>query len=205
MPQSQPNKNLTIDNSLSVAIAVRRIKMLSFFIDEQNIPLEAIFQIDFGQTIQFNIENSLLFFNLRVYYTLANLKPERIVLDSMIQNIFELANIQNHVENENQLRLPNETIVSLVSLSIGHARSLISHYAGGTIFQDTLIPVVNPVAAAIAFFPERNFQEPKDLGKELTETVNETFKKPKLKKEEISVMESIQLTGSSSSKKTQKT
>jgi hypothetical protein len=134
------------------SIIVKRIKALSFFINEFDIPKDVLFKVDFNQQFRINAPSDLIFIDLKVWYSIpTDDNQNRIVLDCVVQNVFEVTNL-NIFKKDGHVILPNEILVSLVGLAITHTRAVVAINTSGTVFQDTLIPVVNPIEATKAFF-----------------------------------------------------
>lgn len=140
-------------STLLLPFSVKRIKILSFTINEQGVPPNTEFVMNFQQITQFNIDSNLLFFTLTVF---SNIDGENIinpVLKLEVQNVFEIPNLKDYIKNGTEVKLPANNLLSIVSLSITHARALLSDRTAGTIFQDSLLPIVNPIDATNTFFP----------------------------------------------------
>jgi hypothetical protein len=141
------------DDLLGTALTVKRIKILSFFIDENDIPEKVLFKVDFNQQFVVDVKSKLVFTILKVWYSIPTGENDnRIVLDCRVQNIFEIANIDDYLLPDGKVLFPNEVLINITSMSITHTRAVLAIQTSGTIFGDTLVPVVNPVDATMAFF-----------------------------------------------------
>jgi hypothetical protein len=135
------------------SITVRRIKVLSFSMDEINIAEDALFKVDFNQQFSFNLEDNLAFTVLKVWYSVPMTENDpRIVLECQTQNIFQVPNMKDFVKPDGTVLFPNDVLINITSMSITHSRAAIALQTAGSVFGDTLIPVVNPVEATMAFF-----------------------------------------------------
>lgn len=68
-----------------------------------------------------------------------------ILMKIKTSNVFlflELANY--HKPDTNEFNIPDNVMVTFLSLSISHSRALLSKNAMGTKFADLIIPIVNP-------------------------------------------------------------
>ncbi|MEO6978427.1 MAG: hypothetical protein ABI113_08610 [Mucilaginibacter sp.] len=136
-------------------INVKRIKSRYFSIDEFNIANDAVFKVEFSHVLMIDSVANLIFFDLKVWYSIPqNENQNRVVLDCLVQNIFEVANIKSFKQDDGMIKLPNEILINIVSMAITHTRAVVAINTAGTVFQDTLIPVVDPVEATMAFFKE---------------------------------------------------
>lgn len=137
------------------SINVKRIKSRYFSIDEFNIANDAIFKVEFSHVLMVDSAANLIFFDLKVWYSIPqNNTQNRVVLDCLVQNIFEVANIESFKQDDGKIKLPNEILINIVSMAITHTRAVVAINTAGTVFQDTLIPVVDPIEATMAFFKE---------------------------------------------------
>lgn len=139
------------------SFSVKRIKTVNFFLDESGLPTDALYRVDFKHQFHANSSADLVALELEVIFTLDNKEDNsknKIVLDCTVQNVFEIQGLSNFIEGTNNVRLPNETIISFVSLSVSHTRAIMAMLTAGTFFQENLLPIINPVEMAKAFFPE---------------------------------------------------
>jgi hypothetical protein len=136
-------------------INVKRIKSRYFSIDEFNIANDAIFKVEFSHVLKVDSIANLIFFDLKVWYSIPeNGNQNRVVLECLVQNIFEVANIKSFKQGDGKVNLPDEILINIVSMAITHTRAVVAINTAGTVFQDTLIPVVDPVEATKAFFKD---------------------------------------------------
>ncbi len=134
-------------------LTIKRIKEQSFFIDEilLNAPFRDL-RIEFGQQLGFVPGDNLVGFTLRIFYFYPN-APQTIVAEIRVQNIFEIPSLKKFVVNEHEIKLPKETITSIVGASISHATALLAKNLSGTILQETLPGLTDPKEVAHYFFP----------------------------------------------------
>jgi hypothetical protein len=145
-------------------ISVKRIKCRYFFIDEFNVPLETIFKVEFNHNLMVDAKSDLIFFDLKAWYSLPNQdNSNRIVMECVVQNIFEVSNLSAFIQPAGNVLLPNRLLITLTGMVITHSRAVIALNTAGTPFQDTLLPVVDPVEATKAFFKNiPNVESPVD-------------------------------------------
>ncbi len=137
------------------AFTIKRIKEFSFLIDESLFELDRPVKIQFQHHTGFHPDKNLVDLTIRAYYSYdTSVPPSHMLIDFHVQNIFEIPNlIQYQLKDSTEVILPENLIVSLVSISISHLRALMAKNVAGTRYQDNIIPVVNPVEVATAFFP----------------------------------------------------
>jgi hypothetical protein len=136
-------------------INVKKIKTISLFLDEYNIPQDVIFKIDFNRTYNIDVTQNLVALNLGVTYSIPNGESSnRKVLECFIHNLFEVENIKAFVDEHGVVKLPLDMLSSLVGLSISQSRAVLSIHTAGTAFGETLIPVINPIEFTKKLFDE---------------------------------------------------
>jgi hypothetical protein len=60
-------------------------------------------------------------------------------------NVFLFSELPNfHKSDSNEFNIPDNVLVTFLSLSISHSRALLAKNALGTKFADLYIPIVNP-------------------------------------------------------------
>lgn len=137
-----------------VEIQISRIKQYSFTINEgiykQNSTLDV--RIDTKHSI--DIDKSLMDITLRILFKYPDL--EDYCIQSEISNIFFVKDLLKYaVEGEENLAIPSKALVTMMSLSISHARALISSSVGGSLYNGIILPLVNPEEVAKQHFGER--------------------------------------------------
>ena len=81
-----------------------------------------------------------------------------IFMSSRISNLFFVPTL-NKYENPqtpNIYKLPDQMLVIILSISITHARALISRNAVGTKFADIYLPIINPTEFTHNLFKDVN-------------------------------------------------
>lgn len=133
--------------------AILRIKDLKFNVNEHFfIPNKSV-QINLLQTLGFNAPSETVNLTLDAFMHYTDGKPEETVIEISVQNLFKIENLSAFITDNNQLKLPPEAIITLTSLSISHTRALLAKNTSGTAFQDTLLPIMNPVEVAQSLSP----------------------------------------------------
>jgi hypothetical protein len=146
-------------------VKVKRIKEISFSINELLLddPSKTI-SMDMGQEFGFVLEDNLIGLTLRMFYHYPN-DLQNILAEINVQNIFEIENLKQFLINEAEIKLPEETITTIVGESIAHLRALLAKNLFGTALQEKLPALVNPRKVARYFYPQ--MFEPETSIKEL--------------------------------------
>lgn len=138
--------------SKEISIAIKRIKVLSFAINETAIKQDsALLKADIEQNLGFAIDKDLVEFKIRVYYHYHEEIP--IVADITVQNIFEIPNLVQYLAKDTFIILPEKAIITIVGESLSHTRALLSQYLLGTSLQASIMSIINPVDVAKHYFP----------------------------------------------------
>lgn len=152
-------------SSVSMGIAVRRIKEFSFYINEglfahkQTENNSSLLQVEFALRLAFTPETNLVFLTIRAYYHFPGASPDEIIADITVQNVFELPDLKRFQVAASEIILPTNVIITLVGLSISHTRAMMAKNLAGTPMQENLLAIVDPIAVARHFFPKM-FEQP---------------------------------------------
>lgn len=141
-----------IESSVYTGFVVNRIKDIYFSINEDLLTNLKERQIKFevGQTLGTNEERKLI--NLTIRTSIVLVDTNEIIADIKVQNIFFIKELDQYI-NSNKLKIPSDTIVSMVSVGIAHTRALFAKNLAGTPLERNILPVVNPLTLAQEFFP----------------------------------------------------
>lgn len=141
-----------IQSSIYSAFVVNRIKELYFSLNEDLLidfkPNKITFEI--GESLGANIEHNLLNLTLRAFIRYSD--SEEVIADIKVQNVFVLPELDKFI-SKSILKLPTDTIVSMVSVSIAHTRALLAKNLAGTPLEKAIIPIVNPLTLSQELFP----------------------------------------------------
>lgn len=137
------------------AYQIKRIKCISFKINE-DIPFQTNppLMINLSYLIKFNKEKSYIDFVLGINYAYDNVTEKCLQFD--IQNRFSIDNINQYINTDDDtvINLPTNALVSMLSLSVTHARAIIGQHIEGTIYSEGLMPITNTFDLAKQFFGE---------------------------------------------------
>jgi hypothetical protein len=143
----------------NVLVSVRRIKEVSFSINEslyaQQLPVnpDIPLKIEIAFNLSFTIETNLVFLVARVFYHFPDSPPQDILTEIQVQNVFEINELSRFQVSGGEIKLPPNTIVTLVALSISHTRALLAKNISGTLLQENVMSIIDPVVLAQHFFP----------------------------------------------------
>lgn len=134
-------------------IAIKKVKMLSFGIDESNeLPAIEDIDIQIEQNLSFSTKDDTLVLLLNINFS--SKSTERIWMNGTVQNVFTIKDLRRIVDPKNPdlLNIPDNMLSTLLSISISHSRALMAQNAMGTAFQDIYVPLVNPEQVAKELF-----------------------------------------------------
>lgn len=164
------------------AFGIKRIKEFSFLVNESLFDLNKDVRIKFQHQTRFIEDRNLIDLTLRVYYTYdVKIPPESLLVDFHVQNLFEVMNLNQYKSDSNEFILPQNLIIAMLGVAISHLRALMAHNVAGTSFQDNIIPIVNPVDVAQAFYPNMFKNVTSNNFKESIKT-EDGFKRERIKK-----------------------
>jgi hypothetical protein len=146
-------------------LSVRRIKEFAFFINEQLFAQKQgesnnqVLQVDFSLHLSFTPETNLVFLLVRIYYQFPGALPGEVLSDITVQNVFELEDLKRFQVAPSEIILPSAVISTIVGLSLSHTRALMARNLSGTMMQENVMALVDPVTVTRHFFP-RMFEQP---------------------------------------------
>ena len=145
------NKQITFD------IGIKKIKDLSFSVNEEITP-EKETGIQITQSVFFNKSDDTITFNLDIRFLT---KEDNIeFISSKTSTTFYIPNLAQYESKDvpETYNPPDAMMITIVSLSITHARALIARNALGTKFADIYLPIFDPSKLTNDLFP-RNKKE----------------------------------------------
>lgn len=140
---------------LTGVFSVRKISVVGSHINEKLYRQKGeVVRVNYNQLLTYS-PLGLIDFTLGVSYLYED-KPNEILFATEVQTVFEIPNIKEYINAQtNALTIPTDLLVMIVSISVSHTRALLARQCAGTIYNDILLPIVNPLEMAQAFFPER--------------------------------------------------
>ena len=129
---------------IQVNIAIKKIKEVEFIVNEEvEIANPNIANISFEVTTNINLNDTSV--EMLLTATFSDMAQGLVFMKIKTSNVFlvlELA--QFHSPENNAFNIPDNVLVTLLSLSISHTRALLAKNALGTKFAELYIPIVNP-------------------------------------------------------------
>jgi hypothetical protein len=132
---------------------IKDIKIDSFFIDGALFNKDLDLKIEFNAAFERNIEADEFIFKLITIYYHEESTTERPIAKLVVANHFYIEDLKSRVSGDKTV-FPDSLWVTMVSLSISHARAIMVLQLANTFLRDNIIPVVNPMDVAFTFFPE---------------------------------------------------
>jgi len=129
---------------IQVNIAVKKIKEVEFFVNEEiELANPPIASISFELTTNINLDEKSVEILLTTFFT--DTIQDTMFMKIKTSNVFLFLELANFYKPETkEFEIPDNVLVSFLSLSISHSRALLSKNALGTKFTDLYIPIVNP-------------------------------------------------------------
>ena len=127
-----------------VKIAISRIKEVEYFINE-SIELQpgAQVNINFQVTTNFKLEDKTVEMILTAQF--AEVTEGIVLLKIKTSNVFSVLELADfHKPESETYDIPDNVMVTFLSLSVSHTRALLAKNAQGTKFAGLYIPIVNP-------------------------------------------------------------
>lgn len=129
---------------IQVNIAVKKIKEVEFFVNEEiELANPPIANISFELTTNINLDEKSVEMLLTTFFT--DTIQGNMFMKIKTSNVFLFLELINfHKTETNEFDIPDNVLVTFLSLSISHSRALLAKNALGTKFADLYIPIVNP-------------------------------------------------------------
>ena len=127
-----------------VTIAISRIKEVEYFINESlGLQPGAQLNINFQATMNFKPDDNTVEILLTAQFIeMAGGIPLLKIKTSNVFSVLELADFYN--PQSQTYDIPDNVMVTILSLSVSHTRALLAKNAQGTKFAGLHIPIVNP-------------------------------------------------------------
>lgn len=127
-----------------VNLGVKRIKEIEFFIDEHiNLSNPENSNIKFEITINLNAPENVVELLLTTLF--ADSDSGQVFMKIKTSNLFTFLELDSFKKADStEYNLPDNVLVTFLSLSISHSRALLAKNTLGTKFADLYIPIVNP-------------------------------------------------------------
>lgn len=138
-----------------INIGIKKIKEIEFFINEDiTLKNPQEFNIRFELTTNIILAENYVEMVLSAIFSAGS--DDNVFLKIRTSNLFiilELSSFHN-VENDS-FDIPDNALVTLLSLSISHTRALLAKNSIGTKFSELIIPIVNPTEVLKQLFGKK--------------------------------------------------
>lgn len=131
-------------NPEQVNIAISRIKEVEYFINESfELQPDAQVNINFQVTTNFKLDDKIVEMILTAQF--AEMTEGIVLLKIKTSNVFSVLELAEFYKPEGETyNIPDNVMVTFLSLSVSHTRALLAKNAQGTKFAGLYIPIVNP-------------------------------------------------------------
>lgn len=127
-----------------VNIAISRIKEVEYFINESfELQPGAQVNINFQVTTNIKLDDKTVEMLLTAQFV--EISEGTVLLKIKTSNVFSVRELADFHKPENgTYDIPDNVMVTFLSLSVSHTRALLAKNAQGTNFAGLYIPIVNP-------------------------------------------------------------
>jgi len=127
-----------------VNIAISRIKEVEYFINE-SIELQPSAQVNINFQVTTNVKLDDKTVEMLLTAQFAEKTEGIVLLKIKTSNVFSVLELADFHKPESETYvIPDNIMVTFLSLSVSHTRALLAKNAQGTKFADLYIPIVNP-------------------------------------------------------------
>lgn len=132
------------EKEISFSISVARISDQGFTLNEQVVlkdKEEASFNFKFHYN--FDIDKEEFSFTVEaIFYLISD--PSQVVLGGKVKTDYKVEHLKKLAKSSNTLDMPDQAMITMLSIAISHARALLAKNASGSIHSSLIIPIVNP-------------------------------------------------------------
>lgn len=133
-----------------VGIGISKIRELAFSIETLDKLPE---QLELGFGIHVEFEPSTNTFDLQVTAELKETETQKVLVHIKVANVFMIENMVNYYSAEtDSLNMPDGALITMLSISVSHTRALFAKNTAGTIYENHIIPIINPTDMAKEVF-----------------------------------------------------
>ena len=127
-----------------VNIAISRIKEVEYFINE-SLEIQPGEQVNINFQVTTNIKLNDKTVEMLLTAQFAEIKDGIVFLKIKTSNVFSVSELAELHKSENEtFDIPDNVMITFLSLSVSHTRALLAKNAQGSKFSDLHIPIVNP-------------------------------------------------------------
>lgn len=140
-------------NVTPIMIGVKSIRLNNLQINENLFqPNSNEVETSISQATGFSAENELGVFSITMTYRYVDSKVQ--IFSITVITEFRLIGLTKIGSEDDNVSLPFDTIISCLSMALGHTRTYISQFATPTIFKEQIsLPIFNPIKIAEELYP----------------------------------------------------
>lgn len=131
-------------------IVPKRIKEISFHINEGLVTSNPLFKSEIALQFAFNLDTNIVDIGIRVFYHYEDSTDELAFI--IVQNVYEVPNLKQY-EDDGKLSLPPVALINLVGMSISHTRALFAARLAGTRLNNGILAIAPADEVSRHFFP----------------------------------------------------
>jgi hypothetical protein len=133
---------------------IKRIKCIHFSLNERLFEggPENMVRMRLAPLLGFSPEFKIVNITLRVFYHYTDKPPEQVLFDIQVETLFEVPELQRHMQPSGVVTLPASLITEFIQLSLSHTRALLAQQLAATNYQEIILPVHDPETIARRFF-----------------------------------------------------
>ena len=135
----------------TASIAIIKIKELEYSMaSAENFGNDTLTNAGFGVGTAFDKEKEE--FELQIAFDIKSVDNEKTFVHIKVANRFKIEKMASFMPNDNEINLPDNALITMLSLSISHTRALLARNTSGTPYENFFIPIVNPAEMAKQIF-----------------------------------------------------
>jgi hypothetical protein len=133
-----------------IGLGISKIRELAFSIETLDKLPE---QLELGFGIHVEFEPTANTFDLQVIAELKETETQKVLVHIKVANVFLIENMGGFYKAETKsLNLPDDALITMLSISVTHTRALFAKNTAGTIYENHIIPIINPTDMAKEVF-----------------------------------------------------
>ena len=136
---------MTKKKSIDIEFQIRGIELLDSCLNapKNQLPNNSVFQFDINLEHRLSIENKLVIVICSVSILSEN--KDEVLGQIKTSCIFQVSNLDTFLDNNsNDLKFPEEFIITLNSISISTTRGVMFSFFRGTFLHNAVLPMVDP-------------------------------------------------------------
>lgn len=130
---------------VNVNFQIKGIELLDLNLKHPQIPLKAERKYNYNINVEQRINNEEKLVFVITNVDMVNEEDQHLHASIRTSCIFYIENFQDFiVENSNEVKLPEQFVVTLNSISLSTTRGIMFSSFKGTFMHDSLLPIVTP-------------------------------------------------------------